>query len=135
MQLKKIHKSSRKILSYYKHLLKTGSYGFKIMSDVRITEKQIISIERTLKSQLKKFSIQLQKVKLWKKIHLNKTLTKLSLEARMGKGKGSVYTKVLFLEKGSIIYEFKNIKSQQIRDVFNKFKKYFPGEITLVKKN
>ena len=52
----------------------------------------------------------------------------------MGKGKGSVYTRVLFLEKGSIIYEFKNIKHQQIEDVFNKFKKYFPGEIILIKK-
>ena len=62
MQLKKIHKSSKKILN--NHLLRIGSYGFKVMSNVRITEKQIISIERILKGQLKKFSIQLQKVKL-----------------------------------------------------------------------
>ena len=100
-----------------------------------MTEKQMVSLERTLKSKLKKISIQLQKVKLWKKIHLNKTLTKLSLEARMGKGKGSVYTKVLFLKKGSIIYEFKNIKSQQIKEVFNFLKKYFPIKIILIKKN
>lgn len=134
MQLKKIHKAPKKILSYYNHLLKTGSYGFKIMSNIQITEKQMISIERILKSQLKKCSIQLQKVKLWKQMNLNKTLTKLSLEARMGKGKGTVYTKVLFLKKGSIIYEFKNIKNQQIQEVFNLLKKYFPAKIMLVKK-
>ena len=135
MQLKKIHRTPKKTLSYCNHLLKTGSYGFKIMSNIQITEKQATSIERILKSRLKKFSIQLQKVKLWKKINLNKTLTKLSLESRMGKGKGSVYTKVLFLKKGSIMYEFKNIKNQQIMEVFNTLKKYFPGKIILVKKN
>ena len=53
----------------------------------------------------------------------------------MGKGKGSVYTKVLFVKKGSIIYEFKNIKSQQIQEIFNKLKKYFPTQIKLVKKS
>ena len=135
MQLKKIHKTPKKTLSYHNHLLKWGSYGFKIMSNIQITEKQIMSIERILKSQLKKFSIQFQKVKLWRKMQLNKTLTKLSIEARMGKGKGSVYTKVLFLKKGSIIYEFKNVKSQQAWEVFNTLKKYFPTKIILLKKN
>ena len=135
MQLKKIHKTPKKTLSYYNHLLKVGSYGFKIMSDIQMTEKQMMSFERILKTKLKKFSIQFQKVKLWRKMHLNKTLTKLSLEARMGKGKGSIYTKVLFLKKGSIIYEFRNIKSQQIQEVFNLLKKYFPTQITLVKKS
>ena len=135
MQLKKIHKSSKKTLDYQNHLLKVGSYGVKVLSNLQITEKQIISIERILKGQLKKISVQLQKTKLWKKIHLNKTLTKLSLEARMGKGKGSVYTKALFLKKGSIIYEFKNIKNQQIKEVFNFIKKYFPAKIILIKKN
>ena len=135
MQLKKLHKNPKKTLSYNNHLLKEGSYGFKILSTIQMTEKQIISIERILKSQLKKFSIQFQKVKLWRKMYLNKTLTKLSLESRMGKGKGSVYTKVLFLKKGSIIYEFKNIKKQQIQEVFNLLKKYFPSKITLVKKS
>ena len=135
MQLKKTHKNQQKTLSYYNHLLKTGSYGFKIMSDMQMTEKQNTSIERILKSKLKKFSVQLEKVKFWKKIYLNKTLTKLSLESRMGKGKGSIYTKVLFLKKGSIVYEFKNIKSQQIKEVFNFLKNYFPAKIKLVKKN
>lgn len=68
-------------------------------------------------------------------MHLNKTLTKLSLEARMGKGKGSVYTRVLFLKKGSVIYEFKNIKNQQIQEVFNLLKKYFSTKIILIKKS
>ena len=99
MQLKKVHKSPKKTLNYYNHLLKSGTYGFKLLSSLQLTESQVTSIERILKSKLKKFSIQLQKVKLWKKFHLNKTLTKLSLEARMGKGKGSVYTRVFFFWK------------------------------------
>lgn len=64
MQLKKTHKSPKKILSCQNHLLKTGSYGFQILSNLQMTEKQMVSLERTLKSKLKKISIQLQKVKL-----------------------------------------------------------------------
>lgn len=64
MQLKKSHKGQKKILSYCNHLLKVGFYGFKIMSNLRLTEKQIIVMERILKGKLKKFSTQLQRIKL-----------------------------------------------------------------------
>ncbi len=41
----------------------------------------------------------------------------------MGKGKGSVYTQVISLKKGSIIYEFQNIKRPQIKEIFDFLKK------------
>ena len=67
-------------------------------------------------------------------LQLNRTLTKLSLESRMGKGKGPIYTKVLFLEKGSIIYEFENLKFQQIKEIYEFFKKYMSVKVVLVRK-
>ena len=134
MILKKTHKKKLKRLSHSNHLLKIGSHGFKILSDLQLTEKQIISLERILKIKLKKLSIQFQRTKVWMNFQLNRTLTKLSLESLMGKGKGSIYTKVLFIEKGSIIYEFKNIKIRQIKEIHTFFKKYIPGKLILVHK-
>lgn len=132
MALKKTHKKIIHNLNYQNHLLKTGSYGFKIMSNFRLTEKQIISLERTLKTKLKKLSIQGQRPKTLENLEPNKTLTKLSLESRMGKGKGSIYTKALFLKKGSIICEFINIGPQQVNEVHRFFKKYISVGLKLV---
>lgn len=64
MQLKKIHKGRKKTLGYSNYLLKVGSYGFKLMSNLRLTEKQTMVMERILRIKLKKFSTQLQKIKL-----------------------------------------------------------------------
>jgi ribosomal protein L16/L10AE len=53
----------------------------------------------------------------------------------MGKGKGPIYTEVLFIKKGSIIYEFHNIKIQQVTEIFNFIKKHISVSIKLIKKN
>ena len=133
--IKKTHKKISKNLTYSFHLLKFGSVGFKILSDLRLTREQINSLERALTKKLRSFSSQTKKYKIWSHTQTNKTLTKLSLESRMGKGKGSVYTEVLFFKKGSIVYEFKNITNQQIREVFNFIKKQISVKLLLVSKN
>nr|YP_009502223.1 ribosomal protein L16 [Porolithon onkodes]ASB29825.1 ribosomal protein L16 [Porolithon onkodes] len=133
MMTKKTHKKTINNLSYYNHLLKKGSYGFKIMSDLRLTEKQIISLERNLKIRLKKLSIKSYRPKIWMNVQLNRTLTKLNLESRMGKGKGSIYTRVIFLKKGSMIYEFANINTQQIMETHMYLKKYVSAKLKLVR--
>ena len=134
MIIKKTHKKTTNTLSYYNHLLKEGSYGFKIMSNLRLTEKQVIALERNLKTKLKKSLIQSRRPKIWTNMQLNKTLTKLNLESRMGKGKGSIYTKVIFLKKGSMIYEFANINSQQIKEVYIYLKNHVSVKLKLVDK-
>lgn len=53
----------------------------------------------------------------------------------MGKGKGPIYTEVLFIKKGSIIYEFQNINQQQIIEVFNFIKKQISVKLSLIYKN
>lgn len=132
MTLRKTHRKIAHNLNYQNHLLKTGSYGLKIMSNLRLGEKQIISLERTLKIKLKKLLIQGQKPKIFWNLEPNKTLTKLNLESRMGKGKGSIYTKALFLKRGSIIYELININNQQANEVYIFFKKHISVGLKLV---
>lgn len=133
--IKKTHKKLFKNLTYSFHLLKFGSFGFKILSDLRLTTEQINSLERSLVKKLRSLSGQTKKYKIWSHTQTNKTLTKLSLESRMGKGKGPIYTEVLFLKKGSMIYEFKNLTNQQIREVFTFIKKQISVKLLLVSKN
>ena len=134
MSLKKTHKTKIKNLSYSNHLLKIGSYGFKILSNLRLTEKQKLNLERILKTKLKKMFNPLSKYKVASNLTFNKTLTKLSLESRMGKGKGSVYTKVLYLKKGTIIYELSNLKYLQIKELLTFIEKYLQTNLLLVQK-
>ena len=130
----KTHKLIVKNLTYSRHLLKFGSYGLKVLSDLRLNKEQIESLNRSLQRKVKTLSNYSKKIKIWDFLQPNKTLTKLSLESRMGKGKGSIYTEVLFMKKGSIIYEFDNMKSSQVIEIFNFIKKQFSVEVKLINK-
>ena len=130
--MRKTHKLVVKNLTYSCHLLKFGSYGLKILSDLQLNKEQIESLNRSLYRKVKTLSSHSKKVKIWDFLQPNKTLTKLSLESRMGKGKGSIYTEVLFMKKGSIIYEFGNLRNSQIIEIFNFIKKQFSVEIKLI---
>nr|YP_009138125.1 ribosomal protein L16 [Calliarthron tuberculosum]AKG26257.1 ribosomal protein L16 [Calliarthron tuberculosum] len=134
--IKKSHKNHIKTLTKTRHILRFGEYGFKIMSSVTFTKEQIESLNRNLLKKLKIVSINSKNYKFWTLLKTNKTLTKLSLESRMGKGKGSIYTEAVFLQAGSIIYEFMNLKNHQILELFAFFKKQIPRtEIRLINQN
>ena len=130
--MKKTHTIFPKTSTNSNHLLKLGSYGFKISSSLRVTKNQLILLERLLARKLKTLSCSIKLYKSWSFIKLNKTLTKLPLESRMGKGKGSILTEVVFLKKGTIIYTFQNLKRQQIEEIFLLFKKYLPTKLILI---
>lgn len=132
--MKKTHTNINKTLTNSNHLLKFGSHGLKISSNLRLTKNQLICLDRSLLKKLKNLDTQIKNYKLWSFITLNKTLTKQPLESRMGKGKGNILTEVVFLRKGSIIYEFQNIKVQSIKEIFSFFKKYLPSKLILVYK-
>lgn len=128
----KTHISITKSLNYSCHLLKFGSFGLKILDDIRLTTVQINSMERFLQKTLKKMLNSQKKYKIWTFLQTNKTLTKLSLESRMGKGKGSIYTEALFLKKGSVIFEFHNIKLQQIKEIYKLLQKQISVKLKLI---
>lgn len=132
--IRKTHIYTSKTLTNSKHLLTCGCYGFKLLSNLYITKTQLQSLERLLLKKLKSLSNYPKNYKVWNFIVPNKTVTKLSLESRMGKGKGAVQDEVVFLTKGTIIYQFQNIKHTQIKDLFNFFKKHLSSKLLLVVK-
>ena len=130
--LVKIHKTNQKNLTYSVHLLKSGGYGFKLLNNVSLKTEQIAALNRIVQRKLKEFSTHSKKPKSWTLLQTNKTLTKLSLESRMGKGKGPIYTEVVFLKKGSIIYQFQNLKLQQIKDLYRSIQTQIRGRLKLI---
>nr|UVF63038.1 ribosomal protein L16 [Synarthrophyton patena] len=130
---KKSHKNFSKTLTYSRHLLKFGSIGFKAMSEGTITKEHIFSIERSLQQKLKILTHNSKNTKIWCLLYTNKVVTKLGLESRMGKGKGSVYTESVFIKPGCIIYEFKNITLQNSLELLNFVKKQFFLDLALVR--
>ena len=131
--LKKTHVPHKiRTLARSNHLLKFGSYGFKVLVTTRLTEQQFDSLDRILVRKIKSLMGHSKNYKIWSLTVFDKTLTKLSLESRMGKGKGAVSAKVAFLKKGTVLYEFKNIKYLQILEVFNFFKKHVQPKLVLI---
>nr|AHX02543.1 ribosomal protein L16 [Sebdenia flabellata] len=114
-------------------LLKFGRYGIKVISFGRISEKQLKSIEWILLQKMRVVTSR-KPIKFWNLVKLNLNLTKLSLESRMGKGKGNIYTKAMFLKPGIILFEFDKISDQHIFDVFTFIRKKIPAKVILVKK-
>ena len=131
--LKKTHTPrNTRTLTCSNHLLKFGSCGFKVLTTIRLTKQQLESLDRILIRKIKSLIGHSKNYRIWSLITPNKTLTKLSPESRMGKGKGSVFTEAAFLKKGTVLYEFKNIKHLQILEVFNFFKKHVQPKLVLI---
>ena len=114
-------------------ILRFGKFGIKAASFNRISEAQLKSLEWSITRKLKELSNNNKKsFKLWNLINLNLNLTKLSQESRMGKGKGAIYSKAVFLKPGVILFEFDKVSYQQLLEVFNFVKKKIPAKIILI---
>lgn len=122
---KKTHKNYKEGLTRTQHVLKFGDSGLKTLDSIRLTEEQVINLEQTIHKFIKKIYKFTKGYKVWNLVSMNKTLTKLSLESRMGKGKGSIYTKAIFLKGGVIIFEFKNIKLIHLQELHTFLQKQF----------
>lgn len=98
------------------HFLRYGTFGIKTISCGRITEEKWKNLDRTLR---RKFKIILgsKKIKIWSPVEFNCSLTKLSPESRMGKGKGSIYAKSKFLKSGTLLFECSRLSKQYRKEV------------------
>ena len=133
--MKKLHNICSYNTSYQRHLLKFGVFGFKVVSNNnKTTAEQIESIVKVLTKKLKTVCRNNKSYKIWNLILLNGVLTQLSLESRMGKGKGVIKTKASFIKAGTIIFEFSNIGYFQIVEVYSFIKKIVPFRLVLVSK-
>nr|YP_009295520.1 ribosomal protein L16 [Mastocarpus papillatus]AOL58004.1 ribosomal protein L16 [Mastocarpus papillatus] len=110
--------------------LKFGRFGVKSLSFGKLTKDQLDSIQRSL---LKTIKNNKKAIKVWFLVLFNLTLTKLSSESRMGKGKGAIYSKAIFLRPGTILIEFEGVSDQQMSTIFDLLKKTLKLKIALVK--
>nr|YP_009316519.1 50S ribosomal protein L16 [Kappaphycus alvarezii]AOV83602.1 50S ribosomal protein L16 [Kappaphycus alvarezii] len=130
---KKTHNNYRKIYKHSCHTLKYGTYGIKVTSFGRLEESSINSLNRSILKIIKKFKNK-ESIKFWNLVFLNLNLTKLSSESRMGKGKGIIINKALFLRPGKVIFEFEGLTFQQASLILFNMQKLLHLKMNLVRK-
>nr|WCH57752.1 ribosomal protein L16 [Hypnea pseudomusciformis] len=116
------------------NILWKGSYGLKSLSFGRLTKSQLYFLKDIIVKSSRKITNSKKSIKIWTKIMLNFNLTKLSAEARMGKGKGSIYTQASFVKPGDIIFEFELFSYSQAQYVFRKVSKCCNLKLMLIKR-
>nr|YP_010947454.1 50S ribosomal protein L16 [Mimica arnoldii]WGO62540.1 50S ribosomal protein L16 [Mimica arnoldii] len=130
---KKTHNNYKKIRKHSCHILKYGTYGIKVSSFGQITETSANSLNCFILKSIKKLRNE-KSIKFWNLIFFNLNLTKLSSESRMGKGKGTIFSKAVFFRPGKIIFEFEGLTNQQISLIFFNIKKLSNLKLSLIKK-
>lgn len=129
---KKYHNKYKKTINYQRHVLKFGSFGIKSNTAGRLTEIGINNLLRLISKNVKILSKNSGSIKFWNLIFMNSTLTALSPESRMGKGKGSIYTKSCYVKPGQILFEFSGVSSNQIKLLHNFLKRKLPIKTNVV---
>nr|YP_008994181.1 ribosomal protein L16 [Gracilariopsis chorda]AEX37512.1 ribosomal protein L16 [Gracilariopsis lemaneiformis]AGO19233.1 ribosomal protein L16 [Gracilariopsis chorda]UAD89895.1 ribosomal protein L16 [Gracilariopsis chorda] len=130
-------KTHNKYLLKYKqsnHILRYGCFGIKAISFGRLSEKQFSALQWSILKKLKLLTNNKKIFRFWTLLIMNLTLTKFNLESRMGKGKGAIYTKALYIRPGMVLFEFDNITYQQMRNLFSYISKKISLKIILIKR-
>nr|YP_011017729.1 ribosomal protein L16 [Heterosiphonia pulchra]WQF69552.1 ribosomal protein L16 [Heterosiphonia pulchra] len=114
--MQKTHNKYKNQLNYTNHLIKFGSLGLKSKSYFLLSKSKYILLYDLVLKKIKQI-VPNQKVKIWKLIVFNKSLTKLPLESRMGKGKGSIYETANFIKPGIILFEFLGLSKENLIEI------------------
>nr|AVK39554.1 ribosomal protein L16 [Paralemanea sp.] len=117
---KKCHNNYKTSTNCRRHILNFGLCGIKSVTAGRLTELHMNNLLRLINKSLKQHSKNLNSIKFWNLVHMNSTLTALSPESRMGKGKGSIYTRSCYVKPGQLLFEFSGIGVNQLKS-FNSF--------------
>nr|YP_009511867.1 ribosomal protein L16 [Hydropuntia rangiferina]AXI97744.1 ribosomal protein L16 [Hydropuntia rangiferina]UAD89770.1 ribosomal protein L16 [Hydropuntia rangiferina] len=129
---RKTHNKYSKKFKQPNHILQYGCFGIKVTSFGRLTEAQCSSLKWLVSKKLKLLVDNKKNFRFWMPLFLNSTLTKFSLESRMGKGKGSIYTHAIYIRPGIILFEFDNITEQQMKKLFFYLVKKISFKIVLI---
>ena len=111
--------------------LRFGNIGIKAFSSGRLLEEKWLSIQIALQRKFKA-DLKPKQIKIWRSLEFNNSLTKLSLESRMGKGKGSVCSKSKFIKSGTILFEFDKLPQQYHELTFRFIQSKLPLKLKLV---
>jgi large subunit ribosomal protein L16 len=128
---KKFHNNHKNIVNFKGHILKYGFFGIKTTTGGRLTETKVNILLRLLNKYLKTISKKTNSIKFWNLIFMNSTLTSLSPESRMGKGKGEIYTKFCYIKPGQTLFEFSGISFYQSKLVHNFLRNKLPFKIAI----
>ena len=114
----KTHKPKINSTEFKSTILTQGSIGLKVLEKGPIALNQYNAIKHFFRRFLKK-----NKGRLWYRIFPEIFITKKSLgNARMGKGKGSVDTMILYVKKGQIILEINLKNNYNVKEAYKLLK-------------
>lgn len=132
---KKRHNKFKENLNYKSHILRFGTFGIKSLGYGLFTESKLDLLNKFLNKQVKIFSKNSNPVKFWNLIQMTSTLTALSPESRMGKGKGLIQTKSSYVKPGTVLFEFSGLTSYQAILLHRSLKSKFSFNTKLIKVN
>ena len=105
-----------------------GSFGLKVLENVKITSKQIEAIRKVISRTLKRTGL------LYIRIFPHLPVTKKALGVRMGGGKGGVESWIAAVNYGTVIIEVDNVSEELAREAFAKATYKLPIQCIMVKR-
>jgi large subunit ribosomal protein L16 len=105
-----------------------GSYGLKVLENVKITSKQIEAVRRVISRTLKRGGV------LYIRIFPQLPVTKKPLAVRMGGGKGAVEFWVAPVNMGTVIMEVDNVSEELAIEALTKAKFKLSADCEIVKR-
>ena len=108
--------------------LHNGTYGLMAMEGAWITSQQIEAARIAMTRYMKRGG------KVWINIFPHLSLTKIPLETRMGKGKGSPEKWVAVVKKGKVMFEIAGVSEEVAREAFRLAMHKLPIKCKFVKK-
>ncbi len=105
-----------------------GEYGLQALEGSWITQQQIEAARVAMTRYMKRGG------KVWINIFPHLSLTKIPLETRMGKGKGSPEKWVAVVKKGKIMFEIAGVEEAVAREALRLAMHKLPVKCKFVKK-
>jgi len=105
-----------------------GEFALKAVGRGRMTARQIEAGRRAMTRRVRRGG------KIWIRVFPDKPITQKPLEARQGKGKGSVEYWVCQIQPGRVLYEMEGVSEDVARDAFRLAAAKLPFETTFVKR-
>ena len=108
--------------------LSFGKYGLQALEGAYITQQQIEAARVAMTRYMKRGG------KVWINIFPHLSLTRIPLETRMGKGKGTPELWVAVVKKGKILFEIDEVTEDVAREALRLASHKLPIKCSFVKK-
>lgn len=105
-----------------------GTWGLKVLENVKLTNKQIEAARVAVVRYIQKSG------KLWIRVFPDIPVSKKPLEVRMGKGKGSVEYWVALTKRGTIVMEIDGVEEKDAIEALKRAADKLPVKTKIVKK-